>query len=52
MAKKWTKNERRFVGVITVLSLFLAAAPAASVRRRRRCCADTGARISSNRSIR
>ena len=30
MAKKWTKNERRFVGVITVLSLFLAAAPAAS----------------------
>lgn len=30
MAKKWTKNERRFVGVITVLSLFLAATPAAS----------------------
>ena len=30
MAKKWTKNERRFVGDITVLSLFLAAAPAAS----------------------
>lgn len=30
MAKKWTKNERRFVGVITVPSLFLAAAPAAS----------------------
>ncbi|MTQ97836.1 energy-coupling factor ABC transporter permease [Pseudoflavonifractor sp. BIOML-A6] len=30
MAKKWTINERRFVGVITVLSLFLAVAPAAS----------------------